>query len=302
MKHPLLFFAVLLSGLAFHANAVAPPPLILATLFPVVDFAREVAGEYADVAAVLPPGAEAHSFSPTSADIMRLSRADAFLYVSDNMETWVPRLLATAPPGMLITALAPTSEEPEGQEEEGTPHAHSHAQDPHVWLDPLQAMEMVERIANTLSAVAPDHAAVYDANASALRNRLLELHQEIETALADCPQRTLMVGGHFAFGHFANRYGLTHISPYPGFAPNAQPSPRALAQLVKTMRENNTHALFYEEILDPKLARVLAQETGAFLLPLHSLHNLTTAEVAEAPSYFTLMRRNLENLKKGLCP
>ena len=84
----------------------------------------------------------------------------------------------------------------------------------------------------------------------------------IDKGLADCKTRTLICGGHFAFGHFAERYGLRHLSPYAGFSPDAQPSPRALAQLVHTLRETGATAVFYEEILDPRLARVLADETG----------------------------------------
>ena len=66
------------------------------------------------------------------------------------------------------------------------------------------------------------------------------------------------------------------------------------------MRTLNVSAMFYEEILDPKLARVLADETGAQLLPLHSMHNVTKEDVAAGATYFTLMRRNLDNLRQGL--
>jgi zinc transport system substrate-binding protein len=128
----------------------------------------------------------------------------------------------------------------------------------------------------------------------------MELHAEIERGLADCQNRTLLCGGHFAFGHFAERYGLRHLSPYAGFSPNAQPSPRALAELVRTMRKLGTTTIFYEEILDPKLSRVLADEIGAQLLHLHSMHNMTPADIASGATYFTLMRRNLENIRQGL--
>ena len=159
---------------------------------------------------------------------------------------------------------------------------------------------MADRIAEALTEADPAHAAAYRANATALQARIMELHAEIEKGLADCQTRTLICGGHFAFGHFAERYGLSHLSPYAGFSPNAQPSPRALAELVRTMRELGTTTIFYEEILDPKLARVLADEIGAQLLPLHSMHNMTPADIASGATYFTLMRRNLENIRQGL--
>ena len=281
-------------------------PVVIATLFPVIDFARTIAGDFADVRPLLPPGAEAHSYSPTPTDMMGLSKARLFLYVSDGMETWVPGLVADAPPSLLVRAVAPASEachEDEDEElhhdEDGESH-HHHGLDPHVWLDPLQAQAMVRAIADALSEADPEHAIVFSVNAQALQNRLQELDTEISTALATCKTRTLICGGHFAFGHFAARYGLQHLSPYSGFSPNAQPSPRALAELVQKMQTLGTTAVFYEEILDPKLSRVLADEIGARLLPLHSMHNTAPEDIASGATYFSLMRLNLENIRQGL--
>ena len=291
----------------------SPKPVVVATLFPVVDFARAIAGDCAEIVPLLPPGAEAHSYAPTPADMLRLSHARLFLYVSDHMETWAPGLVADAPATLLVRAVAPESEahcDAEAEEHEseasGEPGhdggcGHDHlGLDPHVWLDPLRAQAMADRIATALAEADPVHAAAYRTNAADLQARLMELHAEIEIGLADCQGRTLICGGHFAFGHFAERYGLKHLSPYAGFSPNAQPSPRALAELVRTLRELGTTAIFYEEILDPKLARVLADEVGAQLLPLHSMHNMTPADLASGATYFTLMRRNLENIRQGL--
>ena len=283
----------------------APKPVVFATLFPVIDFARTIAGDFADVRPLLPPGSEAHSYSPTPTDMMSLSKARLFLYVSDNMETWVSGLVADAPSSLHVRAVVPASEAHIEDEDEELDHDedsdhHHHSIDPHVWLDPLQAQAMVRAIADALSEADPDHAIIYSVNAQALQNRLQELDTEISAALATCKTRTLICGGHFAFGHFAARYGLQHLSPYSGFSPNAQPSPRALAELVQKMRALGTSTIFYEEILDPKLSRVLADEVGARLLPLHSMHNITPADIASGATYFSLMRINLENIRQGL--
>jgi zinc transport system substrate-binding protein len=236
--------------------------------------------------------------------MMRLTKARLFLYLSADMEVWVSRLVADAPATLRVRAVGPPPAADEPGEE---PHDHSDeclhesaSHDPHVWLDPLQALAMVDRIAAALAEADPVNAPAYHANAAALQSRLMALHQEIQAALANCRSRVIICGGHFAFGHFTARYGLEHLSPYSGFSPNAQPSPRALAQLVRRMREGNASAIFYEEILDPRLARVLADETGAQLLPLHSLHNRTPDDVANGATYFSLMRRNLESIQAGL--
>ena len=311
----------IISIVCFCACLVAAPVraaesaklIVVATLFPVVDFARAIAGNRAEIVPLLPPGAEAHSYSPTPADMMRLSQARLFLYVSDNMETWVPGLVADAPATLLVRTVAPESEahfeteaaghaheaEEASEHPEGCDHDHL-GLDPHIWLDPLRAQAMADRIATALAEADPAQADAYRVNATALQARIMELHGEIEKGLADCQSRTIICGGHFAFGHFAERYGLKHLSPYAGFSPNAQPSPRALAELVRTMRELGTTTLFYEEILDPKLSRVLADEIGAQLLPLHSMHNMTPADIASGATYFSLMRQNLQNIRQGL--
>ena len=301
----ILLFSLFLQSFPARAEESAKP-VVIATLFPVIDFARTIAGDFAEVRPLLPPGAEAHSYSPTPADMMSLSRARLFLYVSDRMETWVPGLVADAPPSLLVRAVAPANaalhedeEEELDHDEEGDSH-HHHGMDPHVWLDPLQAQAMVRSIADALSEADPDHAIIYSVNAQALQNRLRELDTEISTALSACKTRTLICGGHFAFGHFAARYGLRHLSPYSGFSPNAQPSPRAIAELVQNMRTLGTTAIFYEEILDPKLSRVLADEIGARLLPLHSMHNITPEDITSGATYFSLMHLNLEHIRQGL--
>lgn len=301
---PAVFLAVFLGAASARAEDAARP-VVIATLFPVVDFARAIAGDRAEIVPLLPPGAEAHSFAPTPADMLRLSSARLFLYVSDDMETWVPGLVANAPAALLVRAVAPETSAYFGKEAETHEHdadcGHDHlGLDPHLWLDPLRAQAMADRIATALAEADPAGAAGYRANCTALQNRIMALHTEIEKGLAGCRGRTIICGGHFAFGHFAARYGLHHLSPYAGFSPNAQPSPRALAELVRTMRELGATAIFYEEILDPRLARVLADETGAQLLPLHSMHNMTQADIAAGETYFSLMHRNLANLRKGL--
>lgn len=300
--------AALLGAAPVRAGA-PEKPVVIATIFPIFDFARDIAGNLADVISLLPPGAEAHSYSPTPADMMRLSHATLFLYLSDDMETWVPGFVADAPPTLLVRTAMPESEaafapgEDAHEHDTAEPddgHHHSLGRDPHVWLDPLRAQAMVDRIADALAEADPAHADAYRANATALQARIMDLHVEIEKGLADCKSRTIVCGGHFAFGYFAERYGLKHLSPYAGFSPNAQPSPRALAELIHTMREQHTSAIFYEEILDPKLARVLADEAGVKRFPLHSLHNRTPDDIASGATYFSLMRRNLANLRQGL--
>ena len=66
---------------------------IIATLFPQYDFARQIAGEYANVVLLLPPGMESHSYDPSPADIIAIQNADIFLYTGESMENWAADIM-----------------------------------------------------------------------------------------------------------------------------------------------------------------------------------------------------------------
>lgn len=179
-------------------------------------------------------------------------------------------------------------------------HHHHHGKDPHIWLDPLLARTMVSTIAEAFAAKDPAGAEIYRNNAESYAKELAALDREITEGLSGCERRTIIYGGHFAFGYFARRYGLEHVSPYPGFAPDAEPSPRAVAELVETMKHTGASVIYHEELIDPKVARAIAAETGARLLLLHGAHNLSREEREQGLTYLRIMRDNLARLREGL--
>ena len=109
-----------------------------------------------------------------------------------------------------------------------------------------------------------------------------------------------MYGGHFAFGYLAKRYGLNHISPYSGFTPNSEPTPQKIIELIENIKKHKIEYLFYEELLEPKVAKVISSSTGVKLELLHAAHNLTKDEFSNKITFLSIMYDNLEKLKKGL--
>ncbi len=186
---------------------------------------------------------------------------------------------------------------------DGHHHHHHGGQDPHIWLEFGNAQIMVGHIARAFAEKDPQNAQLYLDRAAHYNARLQELDKTYEEALASCRHRTLIYAGHFAFGYFADRYGFDHVSPYSGFSPSAEPSPRRIAQLINKMRDMDMMAVFYEEGVEPRVARVIGRETGARLLLLHGAHNVTRDELAANVTYLSIMEDNLERLKEGLeCP
>ena len=297
---------VLLMGLTLLAGAVfAQPPLVVATtIFPLYDWAREVGGERVEVSQLLPPGVEAHTFAPRPSDMRLLNRAQVFIYIGDDMEPWAKDILQGLDnPSLVVVEAGREIERADdhvhGEHCEHAHHEHSGA-DPHVWLDPVLAQAMVSLIAQGLAKADPEGAPLYETRAQAYITELQELHRQIKQGLETCRHREIVYGGHFAFGYFARRYGLSHVSPYPGFSPNSTPTPRQVAELIRVIRATGQNTVFHEELIEPRVARVMAEETGAKLELLHGAHNLTPAEQKRGVTYLSIMNDNLAKLRAAL--
>jgi zinc transport system substrate-binding protein len=171
--------------------------------------------------------------------------------------------------------------------------------DPHVWLDLAQAARIVEMMGVFLAEASPAAADLYREKAGNYAAKLRNLDEAYMDGLENCSTRTLVTGGHAAFGHLAQRYGLTQVPLY-GISPDAQPSPRHLIQVIKQIREQGVETIFFEEMVNPRLAQVLSAETGARLLVLNPSGNLTATQWQNDTTFLDLMELNLKNLREGL--
>jgi zinc transport system substrate-binding protein len=287
---------------------------VVATLFPLYDFARTVGRDKVAVSLLLPPGVEAHSFEPRPSDIVKISEADLFIYTGKFMEPWVDQVLKgiTNPNLKIVDAsvgiplLTGESEAHEDQGREGAGdneeggHRHSHAGvDPHIWLDLSNAQIMVDTIARALVQVDSAHRELYLRNADEYKKKLAALDGRFMSELSHCAKREIVQGGHFSFGYLARRYHLTYVAAL-GFTPDSQPSPRQLVALVKQIRDHGLKYVFYEELIEPRVAETLSRETGATLLMLHGAHNVSKQELERGVTFLSILEQDLTNLKVGL--
>ncbi|MBZ0157962.1 MAG: metal ABC transporter substrate-binding protein [Alphaproteobacteria bacterium] len=278
---------------------------VVASLFPLYDFARNVGGERAHVTLLLPPGTESHSFEPKPADIIALTRADIFIYTNKFMEPWVDDILkGVANKDLLVVNASSGLSLMEGSGEDGHDHDREHGHghdpvDPHVWLDFSNAIRMVNTILEGFLQVDPAHGDIYRKNAEEYQAKLKALDEKFRSTLAGCGQKMFVSGGHSAFGYLARRYGLEYRAAY-GFSPDAEPTPGELAEVARILKKNRLHYLFYEELLTPRVAEAIAAETGATLLKLHAAHNVSREEMERGVTFLSLMEENLESLRTGL--
>jgi zinc transport system substrate-binding protein len=303
---------------------------VVTTLFPIYDFAKQIGKDKVNVSLLLPPGVESHTFEPKPQDIVRINKADAFIYTGKFMEPWVEDLLkgisnknlvvVDASNGIELMAEEDYNKKFEHHDEEGDHHeegenhegkenvehhddeyGHHHGgKDPHVWVDLANDQVMVNTIAQAFAEKDPENSAFYLNNAKEYNAKLDDLDKRFKETLSTAKHKTIIYAGHFVFGYFAKRYGLKHVSPYDGFSPNAEPSPKAIAELINKVKGLGLKCIYYEELLDPKVARVISQETGARLELLHGAHNVSKDELSRGVTFIGIMEDNLKKLRVGL--
>ncbi len=274
--------------------AGAARPLVVASIFPLYDLAREIAGQEARVHLLLPPGADPHSWEPTPKDLLFLRRADLLLAVGHGLEPWLEDLLAGLEETRLKTLLL----------SEGAKfvfHDSRHV-DPHLWLDFRWDAVYVKRLGQELSSIDPSHRKLYQKRAKALAQRLLALDEKFRQGLSNCRCRLLLLAGHAAFGYWEKAYHLKQVS-LAGLSPEAEPTPRALRQAIEIIRKERVPAVFYEEPSSRRFAEMLARETGVAIYYLTPGASPTKEELLSGATFFSLMEEDLLHLREGLlCP
>ncbi len=265
---------------------------VITSLFPLYDFAREISGQRADVILMLPPGVEPHSFEPKPGDMLALQKADIFIYMGRAMEPWAEGLLRGVRNEKLLVV--------DVSKDIFADTRIRGDMDPHIWLDFSYAQKMVDAILEALLTKNGKNREFYIKNAESYKERLADLDRRYRATLAHCERRIFLHGGHFAFNYLARRYGLNYLSAYKGFSPDTEPTPRDIAELIKNLREQGLHHIFYEELINPRVAETISRETGASLLKLNGAHNVTREEKEKGVTFLTLMDENLKNLAIGL--
>ncbi|MDU2066789.1 MAG: zinc ABC transporter substrate-binding protein, partial [Sporomusaceae bacterium] len=186
---------------------------IIATVYPVYDFTRIVGGDKVDLSLLVPPGAEPHDWEPKAKDIAALKTAKAIFYQGNGLEPYADKLLTPEQLGQTkpfqigkdITLL-PASE---AEDEDSAKHEKI-ANDPHVWLDPVNAKQEVKNILTALITIDPANKEYYQKNADQLTADLEKLNQDYTTTLHALPKKDF-VTTHAAFAYLAKRYQLNQV-------------------------------------------------------------------------------------------
>lgn len=278
---------------------------IVTTFYPMYDFTKEIVGDEGDVELLIPAGTEPHDFEPSAKERAEISDADVFVYNSSDMEFFVDSLkdsIDTDKTKMIeaakgIKRLESQEEHEEEHSEEADEH-HDHEYDPHVWLDPVLAIQEVKTIARELGEQYPDKKETFTKNADAYIKKLEALDQKYSSELKDAKNRTF-VTQHAAFAYMANQYDLKQVA-ISGVSPDQEPTPSRLAELKDFVKENNIKVIYFEENASSKVAETLSSETGVQLEVLNPLESLTNEQLKNGENYISVMEKNLDALKESI--
>ncbi|WP_010195233.1 metal ABC transporter solute-binding protein, Zn/Mn family [Bacillus sp. m3-13] len=190
-------------------------------------------------------------------------------------------------------------EEHDHEHEEEGHEEHDHADgDPHVWLDPTLSITLAENVKNALVELKPEAKEDFEANFETLKTDLEKLDAEFKETVDSGKTNKILVS-HAAYGYWENRYGLEQIS-VTGLSPTQEPSQKQLTEIINTAKENEIKYVIFDQNISGKIAEVVKNEIKAEALVLHNLEAATEEDVENEEDYFSLMRQNIETLKKAL--
>lgn len=277
---------------------------IVTTDFPCYDFARQVAGEWADVSMLIKPGVEVHAYEPAPSDILSVGAADLFIYIGGESDAWVKNILdgfnaEDAPAQLAMMDVVEAIEDTDHDHD----HNHNHDKpvyDEHIWTSPKNAVFMVSALAEKLSEIDPEHAAGYRESADTYVSEILEIDATFEEIAKSAVRNELIFADRFPFLYFVEAYGFDYVAAFESCTAETEPSPQTIMMLIKRVSQEKIPAIYTIEMSSQTVAKTIAEDTGAEILTLHSVQTVSQNEFETGETYVSLMWKNVEAVRKGL--
>lgn len=273
---------------------------IVTSLFPEYDFVKQIGKDKVDVKILLPPGTESHTYEPTPKDIVSINDADMFIYTSNQMEPWAEKIAESIDSKNTIILQAGQNINLIEVEHDHEEENEQHTADAHIWLNPNNAIKMVENITDKLCMFSPENEEYFRNNANDYIEELKKLDTEIEETIKDSKRNKLVFGGEFAYIYFLYRYNLEYATAYQGCGEGAEPSAKQIKEIIDTINNEEIPVIFYQELSEGKISKMIADETNAKTLVFHTAHNVTSSELENGVTYISIMRENLDKIKLAL--
>ena len=312
---------------------------IITTIYPEYAWTKEILGARTDsvnLTLLIKNGIDLHSFKPTAQDIAKIANADMVIYVGGESDEWIEKALEATPKKgrteinlmkvlgdrvkaeEIVEGMQAEEEhhhehaeehEHEHHDEHADAHEHHHhdeevENDEHVWLSLKNAEILVKKIAEELSKIDAAHASAYKQNTEAYIAQIQSLDAEYRTAVESAARKTVLFGDRFPFRYLVDDYGIKYYAAFVGCSAESEASFETIAFLAGKMDAESLPVIFTIENSNGKIAKsVLAaskKSQSAQILIINSMQSITEKQINEGIDYLSLMKANLENLKKAL--
>lgn len=276
-------------------NQLGEKLTVYTSIYPIQYITEQITGDQAIVKTVYPPGVDAHSYEPTTKEIMDLANADSFIYLGAGMEGFAETAAESLKShDVLFIELG----EHKSLFKQSADDDHGHGNlDPHIWLDPLRMVDMAVIIKDELINLTPALKEEYEANFENLKEELVALDHEFTETLGAKTQKDIIVS-HAAYGYWEERYGIKQIA-ISGLMAGNEPSQKELTNIVEQAKENNLKYVIFEQNGSDRVSKIIQEHIGAGALYIHNLEVLTEDNLESNEDYLTLMRSNLSVLDQA---
>lgn len=274
-------FSLLL--ILFCETGFAAKLQVVASIYPMAEFCRAVGGDLTEVTQLVPEGTEPHDYEPSPQDLLKVGRAGVLVY-NGVVDGWACQALESL-----------GEQKPLGLEAGAGLMDLDGVLDPHVWVSPRLAMIQVTRVRDAFCRADGRHAEAYNKNCAAYVARLQDLDREY-VLLRSLSGRRAFAAAHAAFGHLARDYGLTMLA-VTGLSPEAEPTPADLQRVIGLVKRNGLRYVFFETLTSPRLAELVASETGAKTAVLDPIEGVAAGSKS---NYLDLQKGNLAALRLEL--
>lgn len=266
---------------------------VVASFYPLYYFSSIIGGDKAEVINITPSGIEPHDYEPKAQDIAKIENSSLLILNGGGLEPWGKNIETNIDSKNTKIITVGDSLINQQVSENGQVSI-----DPHIWLSPVLAQKIVDKISAGFIEKDPTNTDYYLTNANSLKEKLNNLDLAYKDGLNNCVDKNIITS-HTAFGYLAKDYGLNQVS-IAGLSPDAEPSPKQLVDIVKFAKLNNVKYIFFESLVNPKLSETIANEIGAKTMVLNPIEGLTNTELSHNKDYFTEMANNLLSLEIAL--
>jgi len=280
---------------------------VSATIFPIYDIARQIAGDQIEVHLLIAPGESPHTFNPTPSTKEEIEHSELIFAIGNELDTFATDISSNQEKIIIVdknlTLIKYEDDHDDHDDHDDDKHGdekhddhdhHAHGEyDPHYWLDPMNAKVMAVTIADALAQLDPANAESYNSRSSAFATEIDALHTEL-VELAELAHDKSFITFHDSMAYLVARYDLSLAGTFEPTGAE-EPSPQYLHELSEVVEHDNVLAIFSEPQLSSSSLEPFMKDNNLSLATLDPLGG-----VDGRGSYQALIRYNIETITETL--